>query len=118
IPKPDEGDVAAIVVFSGDGAVMAVRHSLYQIKLLDPSTGRELASLEPPFPSPVDGLFLSPRGTRLVASTRTGVASVSDLRRSRRQLAGKNLDWTPAFSSSPGTEESEAPALRIEMPVP
>lgn len=89
---------------------MAVRRSVRQITLIHPATGRELATLEPLFPSPVDELSLSPGGTRLVARTRTGLACVWDLRLIRRQLAAKGLDWNlPSYS--PGESQ-----LRVEVP--
>src|SRR5205807_1868083 len=93
IPKIDESGVPGVVDFSDDGRLMAVRDSMKRVKLIEAATGRELAALEPPFTSPLDELSFSPGGTLLAARTRTKVACVWDLRRLRRGLAERGLDW-------------------------
>ncbi|MFO0841547.1 MAG: tetratricopeptide repeat protein [Gemmataceae bacterium] len=114
IPKVDENELPGVVAFSADGALMAVRHSLHRIKLIDPGAGRELATLEPPFSSPIEAMYLSPGGTRLVAVSRTGFAAVWDLRLVRRQLADRGLDW--GLPPYPPEKATGAAPLRVEVP--
>src|SRR5207248_4265759 len=79
--------------FAGDGRLFAVdRGGL--VLLVDPDSGRELATLEPPPESPrgVSRLAFSPDGSRLAVPIDNEIL-VWDLRLIRAQLAEMGLDW-------------------------
>jgi hypothetical protein len=91
--------------FTHDGGLLALNRSNL-VRLVDPESGRELATLEPPpeyprgFPSP----SFSPDGGRLAVPI-DWVILVWDLRLIRAQLARMGLDWDappiPAEETAP-----------------
>lgn len=84
----------APLAFSPDGCLLALARSPQRIQLVDPATGREIATLSAPGPSAITSLCFSPDGSRLgVANGREGV-HLWDLRAIRQQLADLGLDWS------------------------
>jgi WD40 repeat protein len=94
VPRPGRNNTGPMA-FSADGRMMACMPEPLTVKLLDPNTGQELATLTPPALASVEDLCFSPDGTKLVVSTGTAVAYLWDLRLVRRQLREMNLDWDP-----------------------
>ena len=45
IPRKEDDDVPGSIVFSRDGKLLAISHSRSEVRLVDPSTGREFATL-------------------------------------------------------------------------
>lgn len=74
---------------------MACMPESVTLKLYDPATGEERATLTPPTPARATGLGFSPDGGQLVVSTGTAVTYLWDLRLIRRQLREMSLDWDP-----------------------
>jgi hypothetical protein len=77
------------------------------VQLIDPTTGRALATLQAPEPRQVSWLCFSPDGDRLAVATTGDHVQLWDLRLIRRQLAAMGLDWDqppdpPAASRPPG----------------
>jgi WD40 repeat protein len=96
LPREAYSELPGPVAFARDGKLVAVASSLRQVKLIDPSRGRELATLEAPDPQGLGGLCFSPDGSRLaVAAGWRGSHGVRlwDLRLIRRQLRAMGLDW-------------------------
>jgi eukaryotic-like serine/threonine-protein kinase len=87
------GSVAGSVAFSRDGKLLAIAPDRREIKLLDPQTGEELATLIAPSPETFEYMAISADGSRLAAATMNWVVQVWDLRTLRRELAEFNLDW-------------------------
>ncbi len=82
------------VAFTVDGRVMATSISPGVLALIDPATGREYARLEDPNQDYSAWFAFTPDGTKLVTSSRLGLAiHVWDLRLIRQQLAALGLDW-------------------------
>ncbi len=100
IPRPGRNNTGPMA-FSADGRMMACMPEPLTVKLFDPNTGNELATLTPPTPTSVEDLCFSPDGTKLVVSTGTAIAYLWDLRLIRRQLREMNLDWDPPFPELP-----------------
>src|SRR5262249_57964051 len=85
----------ASLVVAPDGTV-AVTFTMNDVRLLDPATLAELATLTPPEPGLIIGINFSPDGNTL-ATAFTGTVHLWDLRRLREELAGAGLDSdTPA----------------------
>jgi serine/threonine protein kinase/WD40 repeat protein/tetratricopeptide (TPR) repeat protein len=99
--------------FSPDGKMLAILHSVSAVRLVDPATGGELATL----PAGGSPFCFSPDGSQLVTyAGRGGAFQVWDLRLIRRQLAEMGLDWgLPPYSPPPS--ESAKP-LRVKVLAP
>jgi eukaryotic-like serine/threonine-protein kinase len=81
------------MVFSRDGKMLAIVHLPRLVKLIDPSTGRELATLDTPNLQNVGWLRFSPDGSQLAITDWNHTIHLWDLRLVRRQLAAMGLDW-------------------------
>jgi WD40 repeat protein len=94
--------------FTPDGSLLALDRG-YLERLVDPQSGRELATLEPPpeFPRGLDWPSFSPDGDRLAVPSYRFIL-VWDLRLIRAQLTTMRLDWdSPPI---PPAEPASAPA--------
>jgi WD40 repeat protein/tetratricopeptide (TPR) repeat protein len=90
LPRVNAGHALGWIVFAPDSKMLAVLHSMTEVRLVDPATGRSFAHL------PVGGgpYCFSPDGSQLVTyAGRDGAFQVWDLRLIRRQLAVMGLDW-------------------------
>ncbi len=85
--------VAGPVAFTPDGRLLAVAANRRDVRLLDPTTGEELATLTAPDPVNLSRLAFSADGSRLAATVVGRSLQVWDLRALRRELAGLGLDW-------------------------
>ena len=86
------------------------------VLLVDPDSGRELATLEPPPESPQDvgRLAFSPDGSRLAVPIDNEIL-VWDLRLIRAQLAEMGLDWDAPPLPTPEPAESTPAPLRVHL---
>src|SRR5262249_32812446 len=102
----------AWIAFSPDGKVVAVLHSMSEVRLIEPATGRELARL----PSVGWPYCFSPDGSQLVTyAGDSGDLHVWDLRLIRRQLNEMDLDWDlPAIPPPEDGQLAEGP-LRVKV---
>jgi WD40 repeat protein len=74
--------------------------------LVEPATGRELATLEDPNPQMISCLCFSPDGSHLAVGCPTHLVQLWDLRLIRKQLAAMGLDWhQPAPAAAPVFQE-------------
>jgi serine/threonine protein kinase/WD40 repeat protein len=83
------GDLPGYMVFTRRGEILAVTHSRTLVRLLDPATGAELATL----PASGKPLCFSPDGTRLATVGEGQAIDVWDLRLIRQELAALGLAW-------------------------
>jgi serine/threonine protein kinase/WD40 repeat protein len=100
--------------FTSDGSLLALDRG-YLARLIDPQSGRELATLEPPpeYPRGLHWPSFSPDGGRLAAPF-DRVILVWDLRLIRAQLATMRLDWDAA--PIPAAERAPAPVpIRVRV---
>jgi serine/threonine protein kinase/WD40 repeat protein len=118
IPHP-ERDYGAMA-FSADGAVLALE-SGGRVRLVDPETGREIATLEPPahVAGTAHALAFSRDGRHLAASNGDYAILLWDLPLVRQGLARLGLDWDLPTSPTPDPgaqgEAESATALRIRV---
>jgi WD40 repeat protein len=111
------GDAGAMA-FSRDGKVLAVAYSSRLVRLVEPSSGLELATLNAPHPLGIAWLGFSPDGTHLAAACSNHQIQVWDLALIRRQLAEISLDWdAPSYPlvRAPARNGPQSPALKVEI---
>jgi serine/threonine protein kinase/WD40 repeat protein/Tfp pilus assembly protein PilF len=100
--------------FSADGQLLALARSPHRVQLVDPGTGREIATLSAPGTSSISSLTFSPNGSRLGVANAHGEVHLWDLRAIRLQLADLGLDWNAAPYPPP---EDVAPAHPVSIQV-
>jgi WD40 repeat protein len=83
----------ACIAFAGDGRLMAVTDSQFTVRLLEPDTGRGLATFGMPEPQAISCLAFSPDGNQLAVGGQTPTIYIWDLRLIRQELAQMKLDW-------------------------
>ncbi len=82
------------IAFAPDSRLLAVPTELATIALVDPDTGRAVATLKSPDQDRVGWLGFSPDGTRLLTTNNdSGSVHIWDLRHIREQLVPLDLDW-------------------------
>ena len=83
------------IAFTRDGRMAVIAHKRFVARLIETTTGRELATLRAPGPLPDLVTFsFSPNGSHLAAVGQNSVIHVWDLCRVRERLATMDLDWT------------------------
>jgi WD40 repeat protein/tRNA A-37 threonylcarbamoyl transferase component Bud32 len=99
---PRSSNLPGPAAFSPDGRLMAVVPSNFVVRLVDPETGDEIATLTPPNPGLVSALCFNGDGSRLAVATENNPTFVWDLRAIRRGLRGLQLDWDlPDYAPEP-----------------
>jgi len=94
IPRQRAHIVKCGICFTQDGRMAAIpAPSADLIRLIDPVTLQEYATLESPLNAAITALCFSPDGTQLAASTHSRALQLWDLRLIRSQLAKMKLDW-------------------------
>jgi WD40 repeat protein len=94
VTRPPMEQFPPAMAFSRDGRMLALCHAERSIRLVDPHTGQELATLEAPDPWPVRTLSVNPDATQLAAGGEgTAEYHIWDLHQIRGQLAKLGLDW-------------------------
>jgi serine/threonine protein kinase/WD40 repeat protein len=111
----DRTTACASAVFSHDGKLLALAHTVTEVVLLDPATGKEVARLEGPEPQVIHQIAFSPDDSGLVVGCGMNLFEVWDLGRIRRQLRDLGLDWDPSSVPGAQTEEKPPPPLRFEV---
>jgi hypothetical protein len=94
-------------VFSTDGSQLALADAPGVIRLVVPTSGKEVVRLTAPEPTALFPCCFTADGTRLLClDTDKEMLQIFDLRLIRRQLAEMNLDWeAPPFPQEQPIEE-------------
>ncbi|MBI5387265.1 MAG: hypothetical protein HZA90_21570 [Verrucomicrobia bacterium] len=85
--------ISGLLAFSPDGQLLAVTHTLRQVRLLTPDGSAVLASLDAPTPERITALTFSGDSSVLAAATDNGAVQVWNLRDLRTRLRAMKLDW-------------------------
>ncbi len=93
IPRGSGWEGPGRITFTTDSRLAAIGYSPHLVRLIDPSLGRELATLEMPDSQIISWFCFSPDGAQLAVSGRTPAIYLWDLRLLRQQLKAMNLDW-------------------------
>jgi WD40 repeat protein/serine/threonine protein kinase/Tfp pilus assembly protein PilF len=96
------------MAFTRDGRLLAVAHTISLVRLLDPASGSEIATLTPAEPLFISWLCFSPDQSQLAVATENQVIHLWNLQAVRRRLAELRLDWDaprlpPAPDQAPNT---------------
>jgi len=102
-PRDYAGYNQCAPAFAAGGKIAAIAYSSREIKLLEPDSGRELATLAAPVPEQLTSLCFTADGGWLAAGTDSGVIQLWDLHRIRQQLRAMRLDWGPPAQPSEST---------------
>jgi serine/threonine protein kinase/WD40 repeat protein/tetratricopeptide (TPR) repeat protein len=118
LPRENAGKSRGWIVFAPDSTVVALLHSVSEVRLVDPATGHEFARL----PTGGTPYCFSPDGSQLVTyAGRGGALHVWDLRLIRRQLKDMDLDWDLPSYAPPPAENAQPLRLTVvagERPPP
>jgi WD40 repeat protein/tetratricopeptide (TPR) repeat protein len=113
--REQAGRAAGWMAFSPDGKMLALLHSMSEVRLVDPATGRPFARL----PTAGGPYCFSPDGSRLVTyAGRGGAFHVWDLRLIRRRLVGLGLDWDLPPYPPPASVGGEPLHVRVVAAAP
>jgi WD40 repeat protein/Tfp pilus assembly protein PilF len=111
------GALPVPLAFSPDGKILASAAggpSSQPVRLVEPSSGREFATLSVPNPEWILWLCFSPDGSQLAAACSGHGIRVWDLRLIRQQLADIGLDWDlPPYP--PMKSPSPAKPLQVKV---
>jgi WD40 repeat protein len=91
--RRDAGGQPAALSFSPDSRLLAVVWSARVVRLIETSTGRQIATLESPEAANISCLAFSPDGTQLAVGRWDHPIALWDLRLIRKELASMKLDW-------------------------
>jgi WD40 repeat protein len=93
IARKDSSMIHGHLAFAPDGSMAALAYSAQTVRLVDPATGHEFATLEPRSLRNISALGFSPDGTRLAVGTWSQTIQMWDLRLIRNELVAMKLDW-------------------------
>jgi WD40 repeat protein len=101
IPQENPKGLPLQIAFSADAGMLAAPIFGRGIRLIEPASGAEIATLWNPMQELPAWLCFSPDGSRLAVAYSTRTIDVWDLRVLRTQLAAMQLDWnSPPFPRS------------------
>jgi WD40 repeat protein len=115
IARAETTDIPGPIAFTPDGRMLALVPSGPLLRLIDPASGLELATLEAPdVEVRIQALSFSPDGAYLVAGSQSRRLHVWDLRLIRQRLAAMGLDWDlPPYAPAP--QRATSRPLRVEV---
>jgi serine/threonine protein kinase/WD40 repeat protein len=101
------------MAFTADGRMMAISQSRQVVRLVDPDTGQQRATLESPSLQLMSWLTFTPDGSQLAVACATHVIHLWDLGRIREQLAAIELDWD--LPTYPPRDPVQAAELQVQV---
>jgi WD40 repeat protein/tetratricopeptide (TPR) repeat protein len=111
IARQEDDDLPGGFVFTRDGKLLALSHSRSIVRLVDPSTGREFATL----PTSGGPLCFSHDGSLIVTAGEDRAIQVWDLRLIREQLATMGLDWDLSPYEPGNDGQAVPPRLQVKV---
>jgi WD40 repeat protein len=102
------------MAFSRDGRLLAIDDS-GRVRLVEPDSGREVATLDDGTSAHFFCLAFSPDGSHLAAG-RDHIIHLWDLRRIRGHLAALGLDWDAPPYPPPGQAQPLGPVVLVSSP--
>ncbi len=90
--KPSKGGFPGHATFRGDGKLLAISYGRRAVRLIDPTSGLDRATIEAPA-SLAGGIAFHPDGSRLYVAAEDGRIFDWDLALLHRELTQLGLDW-------------------------
>jgi serine/threonine protein kinase/WD40 repeat protein len=116
IPREPRLGLTNYAAFSPDGRILAIAYHSRVVRLVDASTGRELATLAAPNPVSTEQLCFNRAGSQLAVVCGNHVIQVWDLRLIRQQLAAMGLDWdVPSYPSASKTPAAHPLRVQVDL---
>ncbi len=103
------GSAGGAMAFARDGTFLALNVNRDQIRLVEPRTGAELATLTAPSPRNIASLAINRRAEYIAARAEGRDIQLWNLREIRRQLQEMNLDFTPGSAGAGGPAGVDEP---------
>jgi Tfp pilus assembly protein PilF len=114
-PSPGAGMTAA---FSPDGRMLALETGQNIVRLIDPATAREYASLEDPNQDRTSWMCFSPDGAQLAVIGEGKSIHLWDLRTLRTELAARRLHWDlPPYPTAEDAASNESIRVIVDSGV-
>ena len=115
IPRQGANDHDGTLAFTVDGKMLAISHGRSLVRLVDPETGHEWATLEAPVASEATRLLFNSDGSQLAVACVSGrLINLWDLRSIRQQLAAMKLDWdSPPLPPARTNQIAEPPTVTL-----
>jgi WD40 repeat protein len=88
--------VAGVLAFSGDGSLLALGRSRFALDLVEPRTGRLIATIDSPDRRALAEVAISPDGRWIAAATTSDLLQIINLGQIREELRDLGLDWERA----------------------
>ena len=115
VTREGGGDHPGAMAFSADGTMLALAFSRCVVRIVNPGTGSEIATLDPSELEEVyDFSFSADAGQLAVASSMAGVR-VWNLRLIRQHLAAMQLDWSLPQGSPSRLPPQESDVFRVRV---
>jgi serine/threonine protein kinase/WD40 repeat protein len=123
IPREAPLGRAIAIAFSPDCTTLAIAYDAQVVRLVNPDSGQELATLAAPDSQrPVYKLCFSPDGSQLAGVMGNAGVQLWDLRLLRRQLGDLGLDWDappyPPVKAAPPAEPLSVTVEAAKAPAP
>jgi serine/threonine protein kinase/WD40 repeat protein len=119
-PGPKTGRAEGRPAFTADSKIIALETGAGTVRLLETATGRELVRLDNPHQDPLFDLAFTPDGGRLLGASPGKHADgihVWELRRIRKHLADRGLDWDTIPLAPPRVHPSPLKLKRLTTEV-
>jgi serine/threonine protein kinase/WD40 repeat protein/Flp pilus assembly protein TadD len=114
-PREHHSEGPGPLVFAKVGRMLAIAYSDQNVRLIQPDSGKELATLSAPDPQIIWDLAFSQDGSLLAVATVNQVIQLWDLRRVRRQLATIGLDWDSPTYPTPSETGEQIEPVRVTV---
>lgn len=102
------------ICFASDSTMVALTDDLSRVRLVEPESGRDIATLTVPQMTRLIPLFFTPDNGRLVTlGGETGALHIFDLRQIREQLSSMELDWHSPPLPPASTEVAKFRTIRV-----
>lgn len=94
--RDNTDSVAGVLAFSADGSLLALGRSRFALDLVEPETGRLIATIESPGGRALGEVAISADARIIAAATTSDLLQIIDLGRIREDLRELGLDWAGA----------------------
>jgi serine/threonine protein kinase/WD40 repeat protein len=93
VERDNTDPLAGVLAFSADGSLLALGRSRFALDLVEPETGRLIATLDSPGRRALGEVAISDDGKWIAVATTSDLLQIIDLGRIRDELAELGLDW-------------------------